>query len=69
LSIYTFYGRRPDGAPTSFEAYDLSDDQAAAVQAQVLLEQHMSAARIEVYDKDRPVLTWSRAAAVQPQEA
>ena len=62
MSIYTFYCRRPDGAAPSFEAYELEGDQAAAGQAQVLLEQHMSASAIEVYDKDRPVLTRSRAA-------
>ena len=36
-------------------------DQAAAIQAQVLLEQHMSASHIDVYDGDRRVLTRSRA--------
>jgi hypothetical protein len=61
LSIYTFYCRRPDAAAASFEAYDLEGDEAAAQQAAVLLEQHMSASHIEVYDHDRPVLTRSRA--------
>jgi hypothetical protein len=60
LSIYTFYCRRPDGAAASFEVYDLDSDLAAAVQATVLLEQHMSASHIDVYDKDRLVLTRSR---------
>jgi len=60
LSIYTFYCRKSDGAAPSFEAYELDGDQAAAAQAAVLLEQHMSACQVEVYDKDRPVLTRSR---------
>jgi hypothetical protein len=60
LSIYTFYCRKPDGAAPSFEAYELDGDQAAAAQAAVLLEQHMSASQVEVYDKDRQVLTRSR---------
>lgn len=60
MAIYTFYFRKPDGAAPSFEAYELACDQAAAAQSSVLLEQHMSAAQIDVYDHDRPVLTRSR---------
>jgi hypothetical protein len=63
LSIYTFYFRKPGGGAPSFEAYDLEDDQAAAAQAQVLLEQHMSASHIDVFDHDRAVLSRSRVGA------
>ncbi len=60
MSIYTFYFRRPDGEVPSFEAYDLEGGEAAVAQAQVLLEQHMSASHIDVFDHDRAVLTCSR---------
>jgi hypothetical protein len=60
LPIYTFHLRKPDGAPGSFEAYELTCDQAAAAQATVLLEQHMSAAQVEVFDHERAVLSRSR---------
>jgi hypothetical protein len=63
LAIYTFHLRRADDGPISFEAYELDGDVAAAAQAIVLLEQHMSAAAIEVYDRDRPVLTRARCGA------
>jgi hypothetical protein len=60
LSTYTFYCRTNEGPATSSEAYELDSDLAAAVQATVMLEQHMNAASIEVYDHDRPVLTRTR---------
>jgi hypothetical protein len=60
VPIYTFYCCTPDGAAPSFEAYDLPDDQAARAQAAVVLRQHASASHIDVYDKDRAVLTCRR---------
>jgi hypothetical protein len=63
VPIYTFYCRQLGGHAPSFEAYALEGDQAAAIQAQVMLEQHISAHSIEVYDGDRRVLTRSRAPA------
>jgi hypothetical protein len=63
LAIYTFHLRKTDGGPISFEAYELDGDVAARAQAIVLLEQHMSADAVEVYDRDRPVLTRWRCAA------
>ena len=63
VAIYTFHLRKTDGGPLSFEAYELDGDAAAQAQATVLLEQHMSAAAIEVYDRDRPVLTRARCGA------
>lgn len=68
MAIYTFHLRRADGGPISFEAYDLDGDVAAGAQAIVLLEQHMSAAAIEVYDRDRPVLTRARCGAAANNE-
>jgi len=65
LAIYTFHLRKPDGGPISFEAYELDGDVAAGAQAIVLLEQHMSAAAIEVYDRDRPVLTRARTGGIR----
>jgi hypothetical protein len=76
VPIYTFYCCTPDGAAPSFEAYDLQDDQAAYAQAGIVLEQHASASHIDVYDKDRAVLTFHRIpppvaarGALQPREA
>ncbi len=63
MAIYTFHLRKADGGPLSFEAYELDGDTAAAAQAIVLLEQHMSAAVVEVYDRDRPVLSRARCGA------
>lgn len=60
MPIYTFYCCTPDGAAPSFEAYDLKDDRAAHAQAAIVLEQHASASHIDVYDKDRAVLTYRR---------
>lgn len=63
MAIYTFHLRKTGGGPISFEAYELDGDVAAGAQAIVLLEQHMSAAAVEVYDRDRPVLTRARCGA------
>lgn len=63
MATYIFHMRRADGGPISLEAFELEGDAAAAAQAAVLLEQHMSAAAVEVYDRDRPVLSRARSGA------
>lgn len=49
MSMYLFYPCLEDGSPTSFEAYELRDDDAAREQAERVLASHASAARVTVW--------------------
>lgn len=61
MALYTFFCRRPDGASTAFETYELDLDGDAAKLAEKLLRAHRSASHIEVRDGDRLVDTVLRA--------
>jgi hypothetical protein len=49
MPMYIFYPCLEDGSPTSFEAFELGDDDAARGQAERVLESHSSAARVMVW--------------------
>ena len=49
MPMYIFYPCLEDGSPTSFEAYELGDDDAAREQAELVLESHASATQVMVW--------------------
>jgi hypothetical protein len=49
MPMYIFYPCLEDGSPTSFEAYELADDESALAQAEVVLESHDSAFLVKVW--------------------
>jgi hypothetical protein len=57
MPIYTFYLRRRDGRASTFEAFELRDDQFAPAQALQTLGEHPSSASVDVWSGDRKVLS------------
>jgi hypothetical protein len=66
--MYTFYLCNPDGAPTSFEAFELDGDDKAPERALKLLGEHPGCAYVAVWEGDRPLMQRHRSAAfAQPR--
>jgi len=57
MPMYIFYPCQADGSPTSFEAFELADDEAAFAQGEAVLEGHASASH---------VMVWRDGAALEP---
>ena len=66
MPIYTFYLRRRDGRASTFEAFELGDDQFAPAQALRMLGEHPSSASVDVWSGDRKVLSRDRGAGETP---
>jgi len=49
MPMYIFYPCQDDGSATSFEAYELEDDAAAAGQGANVLEAHASATHVMIW--------------------
>ena len=49
MPMYIFYPCLEDGSSTSFEAYELEDDEAAQDQAEAVLQGHASATHVMVW--------------------
>jgi hypothetical protein len=64
MPLYTFYPCRPDGSSTTFEAFELADDDEAQRRAMELLAAHPTCAFATVWQGDREVL-----GALQPARA
>lgn len=56
MPLYTFHLFQPTGMPGSFEARTLADDGATFARAGELLQEHLTCDRVEVWDRDRPVI-------------
>lgn len=55
MPLYTFYPRRSDGSSTAFEALELPDDAEALQRARRVLDDHLSAADVAVWQGERHV--------------
>lgn len=55
MALYTFYCWRADGASPTLETRELLSDELAMTVAPVILGDHASCQRIEVYEGDRLV--------------
>ncbi len=49
MPMYIFYPCLEDGSPTSFEAFELKDDEAAIAQGERVLDGHASATHVLVW--------------------
>jgi hypothetical protein len=49
MPMYIFYPCLEDGSPTSFEAFELEDDEAAFAQGEMVLDGHASATHVMVW--------------------
>ena len=49
MSMYIFYPCLEDGTPTSFEAFELDDDEAAVARGETVLEGHASATHVMIW--------------------
>lgn len=55
MSIYTFYPCAADGLASTFQAFDLPSDEAAADRARRMLDEHLSCASVVVWAAERRV--------------
>ena len=62
MPMYIFYPCLEDGSANSFEAYELSDDAAAAEQGELVLAGHASATHVIIWRDGRPLEPLRRAA-------
>lgn len=62
MPIYTFLIFRADGASTSLDVTELSDDHVAAQRASTLLASHASSSHVEVWEGEREICTTLREA-------
>ena len=53
--LYTFHCRRSDGSPVCLEMYELPSDERALVCARKLLSEHLTGAKIEIFEGERLV--------------
>lgn len=60
MPLYTFYPCKPDGTSDSFVTFDLVDDDEADVRARYVLDEHLSASHVVVWQGERRVLTRPR---------
>lgn len=56
MPMYTFQLRRPDGASTGFEAFQMANDGETFAKAGQLLDEHPTCDHVEVWEADRAVL-------------
>jgi hypothetical protein len=62
MPLFTFYPCRPDGSSAAFETIECSGDAAALVRARRVLEEHPSAVEVIIWQGERQVGAFSRAA-------
>jgi hypothetical protein len=62
MPLYTFYCRRGDGTAVTFETAELSNDEAATVRLESVLNGHASCEYVEVFQEERLVGASHRAA-------
>jgi len=55
MPLYTFYPCRADGTSTTFEVYDLVDDDAALARAKRVAQDHLSCDSVAVWCGSRRV--------------
>jgi len=55
MPMYIFYPCLEDGSANSFEAYELSDDAAAAEQRGLVLAGHASATHVMIWRDGEPI--------------
>ena len=58
--LYTFHSFDADGAPVALQATELPSERTAAVHADQVLAEHLSAAYVVVWEEDRELLTRRR---------
>ena len=62
MPLFTFYPCRPDGSSPAFETIECSGDAEALVRARRVLDEHRSAVEVVVWQGERHVGAFSRAA-------
>jgi hypothetical protein len=55
MPMYIFYPCLEDGTANSFEAYELTDDAAAAEQGELVLAGHASASHVMIWRDGQPL--------------
>lgn len=62
MPLFTFYPCRPDGSSAAFETIECSGDADALVRARRVLDEHPSAVEVVIWQGERQVGAFSRAA-------
>jgi hypothetical protein len=55
MPLFTFYPCRPDGSSTAFESLELRNDAGALDRARRVLEEHVSATEVVIWQDERRV--------------
>ena len=66
MPMYIFYPCLENGSPTSFEAFELGDDDAAREKAELVRESHVSATQVVVWRDDEALEPVRRDAPSEP---